>query len=303
MSIDVKRTLIMHAILIVAAFKVPATSVAENDPSTALVGNWVEGEGQCLVANIGTEEAQEIALARAREDAARKVLGEKIQVEKGQVLLETPQGSQNYSISLRLSRLYGDIIEEEQAPIWTIGSTQTGAGGPPIPSYRVTLRARVVRGATGTKADSILRGIADALWRPLSPSKATLASMLFPGTGQLINKRKSGYAFLTAGLASSIGVGLTWIRLDNALDEQYDAMKKSEYERLGGTVRERRRVRNTALGIAATIWLMNSVDSYFESRSANHTYKHLVRHLGGHFIKRGFITEDGTSVRFLSEYE
>jgi len=129
-------------------------------------------------------------------------------------------------------------------------------------------------------ADKISRELVTALYPgPLTPVSATLASTLVPGSGQLLNKRKSGYAFLPAGLLSALGVTLTQVALTNAQDEQYSALKKSEYQLLGKDVRDKRVVRNIALGVACAVWLINSIDAYLESRAAVQAY---YRKLGTH---------------------
>jgi len=142
-----------------------------------------------------------------------------------------------------------------------------------INGWSVDTRKKDIPKTARAAADRILRELVTALYpRPYTPASATFASTLVPGSGQLLNKRKSGYVFLPTGLLSAIGVTLTQVVLANAQDEQYSALKKSEYQLLGEDVKDKRVVRNIALGVACAVWFLNSIDTYLESRTALQTY-------------------------------
>jgi len=116
-----------------------------------------------------------------------------------------------------------------------------------------------------------------SLYPPYTPGSTTLASTFIPGSGQLLNKRKSGYVFLPAGLLSALGVGLTQSALVSAQKEQYNAMKLSAYQRLGKDVDDKRRIRNITLYIAGAVWLINVIDTYLESRLEVQKYYQAIK--------------------------
>lgn len=163
-----------------------------------------------------------------------------------------PAGDEMFTINVRLINVEkGDIIS----------------------GWSVDTRKKDIPKTARTAADKILRELVATLYpRPYTPTSTTLASSFVPGSGQLLNKRKSGYAFLPAGVLSVLGVALTQIALANAQDKQYSALKKSEYEKLGEDVKDKRVVRNTVLGVACVVWFINTIDAYLESRVARQKY-------------------------------
>jgi len=163
-----------------------------------------------------------------------------------------PAGDEMFTINVRLINVEkGDIVS----------------------GWSVDTRKKDTPKTARAAADRILRELIAALYpRPYTPASATFASTFVPGSGQLLNKRKSGYAFLPVGLLSVLGVTVTQVDLANAQDEQYSALKKSEYERLGEDVKDKRAIRNIALSVACAMWLINSIDAYLESRAALQTY-------------------------------
>lgn len=57
----------------------------------------------------------------------------------------------------------------------------------------------------------------------------------------------------------------------------HDAMKLSEYQKLGDDVDDKRKMRNIALGIAGAVWLFNVIDAYLESRLEVQKYYQTIK--------------------------
>jgi hypothetical protein len=120
-----KNLLTVPALLLLAVFFCGLASAATT----------VTTSGEVYLANITPEEAQNLALQRARHEAVSQVCGVQIQAEtltRNFVL----QGDFIHSVS------YGRIVAEEVL-LWEIDVEQSAPNKPPEMMYRVTLRSEV----------------------------------------------------------------------------------------------------------------------------------------------------------------
>ena len=103
--------------------------------ATCQAATTVTTQGEAAVANITPEQAQQLALQRARQEAIAKVCGVQIQAE---TLMEnfTLQGDFIHGVS------YGRIIDE-QIMAWQVTVDQPRKTKAPELTYKVTLRAKV----------------------------------------------------------------------------------------------------------------------------------------------------------------
>jgi hypothetical protein len=102
---------------------------------SALEGKTVTATGVAVLANFTPDEAQQLALKRARLEAIEAVCGVSVQAEtfvKNNML----QADLIHSVS------YGHIVSEEILR-WDVDVTQKSKRRPPSIAYSVTIRARV----------------------------------------------------------------------------------------------------------------------------------------------------------------
>jgi len=129
------------------------TSPAKSDFSTPLplplteeqrAEGWVDAIGKCYqCANMTAEEAQRRALKDAELNAIEQAFGVSISAQTLQLRSETQQDFHESFIEMSQLTVYGRIIGNEK-PIWLpVESIQFSHGEPPIPLYRVFLRAKV----------------------------------------------------------------------------------------------------------------------------------------------------------------
>lgn len=98
---------------------------------------WVSCSGEALVQNVSYEEAQVLALRRARLDAIEKVCGVKLQAET--LLMDFKlEGDFIHSIS------YGHVVEEKDISWKTETLSSDIPDSPPIIMLRVDMQANVV---------------------------------------------------------------------------------------------------------------------------------------------------------------
>jgi len=100
-------------------------------------GEWVQCSGEALLQNITNEEAQVIALRRARLDAIEQVCGVNLQAET-LVHNFVMAGDFIHSVS------YGNVVEEKDHS-WKYETIPAkNPAGPPVIALRLTMNARVV---------------------------------------------------------------------------------------------------------------------------------------------------------------
>jgi len=100
-------------------------------------GEWVRCSGEALVQNISNEEAQVIALRRARQDAIEKVCGVSLQSES-LVHNFVMAGDFIHSFS------YGNVVEEKDQSWSTETIPADNPAKPPVILLRLTMSARVI---------------------------------------------------------------------------------------------------------------------------------------------------------------
>ena len=100
-------------------------------------GKWVRCSGEALVQNISNEEAQVIALRRARQDAIEKVCGVSLQSES-LVHNFVMAGDFIHSFS------YGNVVEEKDQSWSTETIPADNPAKPPVILLRLTMSARVI---------------------------------------------------------------------------------------------------------------------------------------------------------------
>ena len=108
---------------------------------------WIQVTGEYRGAEITPVQAQEKALGQAERNAIIEALGMESGVQKSLLLWETLYDFQRRFPSLSQSALYNEIIEEQKAD-WTYDSIQQNSDEPPVPLYRVILRAKVAKAKT-----------------------------------------------------------------------------------------------------------------------------------------------------------
>jgi len=100
-------------------------------------GEWVQCSGEALLQNITNEEAQVIALRRARLDAIEQVCGVNLQAET-LVHNFVMAGDFIHSVS------YGNVVEEKDHS-WKYETIPAeNPASPPVIALRLTMNARVV---------------------------------------------------------------------------------------------------------------------------------------------------------------
>ena len=102
---------------------------------SALDGKVVKSTGVAAIANLTPEEAQSLALKRARQNAIEEVCGVSVQAE---TLIRNNMLAADFIHSVS----YGRIIDEEILS-WDVDVTRESKRRPPLVAYRVTIKARV----------------------------------------------------------------------------------------------------------------------------------------------------------------
>jgi uncharacterized protein DUF4384 len=98
-------------------------------------GKVVTSTGVAAIANLTPEEAQNLALKRARQNAIEEVCGVSVQAE---TLIRNNMLAADFIHSVS----YGRIIDEEILR-WDVDVTRESNKRPPSVAYRVTIKARV----------------------------------------------------------------------------------------------------------------------------------------------------------------
>ncbi|HDQ44949.1 MAG TPA: hypothetical protein ENN17_05535 [bacterium] len=100
-------------------------------------GQWVACSGEAAVQNITTEEAQALALRRARHDAVERVCGVLLQSE---TLVKDFMTAGDFIHTIS----YGEVVEEKDVQWETETLPSDRPGSPPVIVLRVSMNARVV---------------------------------------------------------------------------------------------------------------------------------------------------------------